>query len=214
MKIARFGMIAGLTVLSLSVAAQDTVNEDTHVSKKEKAMNALDLSDDQLAQIEVLRTSTHEKLEELKADTSMEQDAKRAEMKAIKQESKESMEAILTDEQREKLAAMKAAGNETTPEEIAQRQTNKMKEVLDLTPEQEEQLHALNLKVAQKIDAVKKNESLTEEQKKEFIKGNKKDKRTAMASILTEEQMATWEAHLAKKKQLKAAKKNTENASE
>lgn len=92
---------------------------------------------------------------------------------------------------------------EKTPGEIANAQTEKMIELLSLTEEQIEKVRALNLKVATKIDVIRNDETMTAERKKEFIKGNREDHKSMLRSILTDEQFATYEAHLAAKKPMR-----------
>jgi len=90
-----------------------------------------------------------------------------------------------------------------TPGEIANAQTEKMTELLALSEAQIEQVRVLNLKVATKIDVIRNDETMSAERKKEFIKGNRDDHKTMMKSILTDEQFATYEAHLAAKKSMR-----------
>lgn len=218
MKIAKYAMIVCLVTTGFSVTAQDDAKKEVRKEKKEKAMESIDLSDDQRAEIDALREETREKLEAIKADESMEQDAKKAEMKAIKSESKEAMSEVLSDDQKAKLkeikADHKAAKKDITPEDVAKKQTDKMKEVVELTAEQEEKVYELNLIVANKIDVIKKDASMTAEQKKEFIKGNKEDKRRGLEQILTADQIAQWDAHIAAKKKSKTPLKKQESATE
>jgi len=209
MKIAKYVLVACVLAGGFTSLAQDVKKGEYH-GKKTHAMDALDLSDDQLAEIETLREEMKEKRATLKADESLDEAVRKEEMKALRAEKKAAMDEILTDEQKSKVAEMKAEHKakrkDATPGEIANRQTEKMKEVLDLTPEQEEQVRALNLKVALKIDAIKKDDSMSEEKKREFIKGNKEDKRRMLETILTEDQMKLWDEHLANRRQLKSLK--------
>ena len=66
---------------------------------------------------------------------------------------------------------------EKTPEQRAEAQTKKMTEELNLTEDQQKQVMELNLKVEHKIQAIKNDDSMSDEKKKKFIAGNKKDKR-------------------------------------
>ncbi|GAB5419220.1 MAG: hypothetical protein Crog4KO_25650 [Crocinitomicaceae bacterium] len=216
MKIAKYTLIACLVATGFSATAQDDEKPQVRKEKKAKAMESLDLSDDQRAEIDALRTETREKLQAIKADEDMEQDAKKAEAKAIRKESREAMSAVLSDDQKAKLkeikAERKAAYKDVTPEDVAKKQTEKMKEVVELTSEQEEKVYALNLKVANKIDVIKKDATMTDEQKKEFIKGNKEDKRRALEDILTADQLEAWDAHIASKKKMRTNMKKQEPA--
>ena len=96
-------------------------------------------------------------------------------------------------------------------EDKARTKTDKLRDALELTEEQEEQVYQLNLKVAQKIQVIKEDESMTPERKKEFIRGNKNDHKAVMKTILTEEQFAEYEEILAAKKQLRGKVNSEQN---
>ena len=214
MKIVRFALAACIVSVGFTATAQENAQKEKCKDKKAHAMDQLDLSDDQRAEIDALREELKEKRAALEVDGSLDEAARNEEMKALKDEKKAAMEEILTDDQKAKLAELKAehksARDEMTPAQIAEKQTAKMKEVIDdLTPEQEEQLHDLNLKVAMKIDAIKKDDSMSEEKKKEFIQGNKEDKRRMLETILTEAQLQQWDQHVASKKKMGLDKKKT-----
>jgi hypothetical protein len=83
-----------------------------------------------------------------------------------------------------------------TPAEKAASQTAEMTSVLSLTPEQVMRVESLNLKVANKIEAIETNTSFNAAKKTEFINGNKKDHKSVMKMILSDEQFVTYEAWL------------------
>ena len=87
---------------------------------------------------------------------------------------------------------------ESTLEEKAKLQTKNMTELLDLTEEQIPKVYELNLMVANKIDVIKKDASMSSEKKIEFIAGNHKDQMYALKSLLTEEQYNKLEQSKAK----------------
>ncbi len=88
---------------------------------------------------------------------------------------------------------------EDTPEIRAEKQTNLMKEELNLTPQQTEKVSVLNTKVEQKIQAIIDG-NLPEEKKKAFIAGNMKDKLAALSTILDDKQIAKYKALVASNK--------------
>ena len=81
-----------------------------------------------------------------------------------------------------------------TPGEKAAKKTVAMTEALSLTAEQVARVQILNLKVANKIEAIETNNAMTAEKKEEFIEGNKNDHMSVMRAILTDEQLVTYEA--------------------
>jgi hypothetical protein len=87
------------------------------------------------------------------------------------------------------------------PEERAKLQTKNMTELLDLSEEQIPKVYELNLIVANKIDVIKNDASMSPEKKKEFIDGNHKDQVYALKSLLTEEQYDKLKQSKAKKRE-------------
>ncbi len=207
MKFAKFILIGCLLSVGTFGFAQEgtsDLKEEAKTHQNRDAMLAqLNLTEDQKAQIEVLKENTKAKAEVIKNDTSLDDEARRAQLKELKEAQWKHVSALLTDEQRTQFEALRAEqkqSNSKTPGEIANTQTERMKDFLDLTDDQVEKVRALNLKVALKIDAIKNDESMDAARKKEFIEGNRQDHKTMMKSILTEEQFTKYEEHLAAKK--------------
>jgi hypothetical protein len=172
----------------------------------------LDLTADQQSKIEALTATMLQSVEKVKADKTTTDEVKKSQVKALKETYKSDLDAVLTEDQIAKMAEMKAEKkqlkqeNKSTPEDRAAKQTAEMTEKLSLTPEQVEKVSVLNLKVENKIAVIKKDAAMTKEKKREFIKGNKKDHMSVMKTILTAEQLVSYEAWLAEKK---ATKKDT-----
>jgi hypothetical protein len=84
-------------------------------------------------------------------------------------------------------------GQELSPEERAKIQTERMTKALLLSADQQEKVHAINLGVAQKNDVIRTNENFSEDQKKEYMKGNLDGKKASLKLILNEEQFKKYE---------------------
>ena len=121
-----------------------------------------------------------------------------------KESFKSELATFLSEDQLTKMKELHEAKNtdkpEKTPEQRAEAQTKKMTEELNLTEDQQKQVMELNLKVEHKIQAIKNDDSMSDEKKKKFIAGNKKDKRNALSAILTADQMEILNAKKDKKK--------------
>lgn len=207
MKIFKFALIACLVATGFTASAQE--NKKASKEAKTTAIEELNLTEKQRAEIDALKAATKEKVAALKADESLDEAARKEEIKALRTENKAAVDAILTDEQKAQLKEMKANRKDLTPGEIANKKTQKMKAMLDLSPEQEEQVRTLNLKVALKIDVIKKDDTMSDEKKKEFIKGNKESYRSVLETILTPEQMEKYNEHMSAKKALKGGAKKS-----
>lgn len=206
---------------------QKKTAEEKAEHKMTKLTEKLSLTDEQVSEIKPLLLDLMNNIKETKANESLTADAKKAKVKSFKEVFSANVEAKLDESQKEKFAELKAEheakvaekkANKKTPGEHAAELTEEMTELLSLTTEQEEKVRILNLKVANKIQAIKDNDSMTKEKKKEFIKGNKGDHKNEMTGILTADQLVTYEAWLTEKKaahkEKKAVKKQELKVSE
>ena len=79
------------------------------------------------------------------------------------------------------------------PEVSARIQTEQMTKMLDLTESQVTSVSELNLKVQKKIEAINVGK-MTEEKKREFIKGNLNDRMSVLRRLLTKSQFEEYSA--------------------
>ena len=79
------------------------------------------------------------------------------------------------------------------PEASARIQTEQMTKMLDLTESQVTSVSELNLKVQKKIEAINVSK-MTEEKKREFIKGNLNDRMSVLRRLLTKSQFEEYSA--------------------
>lgn len=86
------------------------------------------------------------------------------------------------------------------PEEKAREKVALLTEKLVLTPDQQGPIHEAVLEGIQAKVAVKADETLTEEAKKEQIKAIENDKHEKVKALLTEEQKAEYERWISEKK--------------
>lgn len=92
-----------------------------------------------------------------------------------------------------------------TSEERAAAQTQKMKNELALTPEQEEKVKIINLGIIQKNEGVRTS-TMASEEKKAAQKSNEEARDSMMKGALTEEQYQKYQVLKAEKAQMKATK--------
>lgn len=94
-----------------------------------------------------------------------------------------------------------------TPEERAERQTMRMEKELELTPDQKNKVAVLNKGVAQKNQAIRDDQTITKEQKKERLRMNHEQRKGMLKEILTDSQYAKMEQKEEEKKAKKAEMK-------
>lgn len=195
-----------ITVLLFALAITAGVQAQEEKSKKspeerseimtEKMAVELELTEAQKATIDGINTKYIVQMRSVRDDASKTEEAKKEELKYVRQTWKKEVEKQLTEDQKTRLEELKVqrkAEKALSLEDKARKKTDHMKEHLGLSTEQEEQVYQLNLKVGQKIQAIKENPDMSEEKKKEFIQGNKKDFKKVLSTILTDEQMAKFE---------------------
>lgn len=95
-----------------------------------------------------------------------------------------------------------------TAQERANAHTKHMTKALALTPDQASKVAELNLGVANKNEAIRKDVNMTQEMKKTYIQGNLDGRNTQLKMILNAEQFAKFEAQEAKKMENKTEKKS------
>ena len=95
-----------------------------------------------------------------------------------------------------------------TAQERANAHTKHMTKALALTPDQASKVAELNLGVANKNEAIRKEVNMTQEMKKTYIQGNIDGRNTQLKMILNAEQFAKFEAQEAKKMENKTEKKS------
>jgi hypothetical protein len=105
-----------------------------------------------------------------------------------------------------------------TPEQKADRLTNKMEKQLELTATQKMKVSELNQGIAQKNEAIRNDKTITPQQKKDRINANKEQSHAMLKEMLDERQnvkLADWdqkkkvqrEAQMEKRKELKGKAK-------
>ncbi len=102
---------------------------------------------------------------------------------------------------------------QTTPEERATSQTNRMKTELNLTDDQYSKVYDINLGIIMKNDGIK-NSTFSEEVKKEVLQSNQQARKSMLKDVLTAAQYEKLEAEvkeIKKKKREKAEHKEVKN---
>lgn len=161
--------------------------EDKMRMYDKKAMQDLNLTEAQKTQLKAQREASKTQLEAIKNDASLTQQQKMEKAKVIHQEQKTKMQALLTTEQKAKLEQSRNASKDGR-KEMGEKRKEAFKD-LNLTADQSAKLKAQKEASKAKIDAIKANSSLTEEQKKAQVKEVMKSSKADMKNILTADQM-------------------------
>jgi len=199
--------VLGLFLMSCTVVvAQEEKKEEKSPEVRaekmtQKMSDGLGLDEKQTGELKVLNLDFVTEMKRIKSDESLEKDARKTQMQEIKETRNNGLKTILSAEEFAKYQEMEAKKiaehkekKEMTPEQRAAMHTEKMIELLDLSDEQIGQVTELNKKVESKIAAIKSDLTMTNEKKKEFIKGNRQDQKRVLKVILTPEQFETLQA--------------------
>lgn len=152
-----------------------------------KSMQDLNLTEVQKSQLKAQREAAKAQLDAIKNDASLTDAQKKEKAKAIYIDQKNKMQALLTPEQKAKIAEGRKAAKEDR-KEMGEKRKDAFKD-LNLTADQSAKLKAQREASKAKIEAIKSNSSLTEDQKKAQVKEVMKSSKADMKNILTAEQM-------------------------
>lgn len=193
--------ILALVAFSLSASAQEK-REFKHKDHGQGGMHRqhhnmfmmkeLNLTDAQKQQAKANREDFKQKMQELNKNESITVKEMRDRKAALMKEQKAKMEALLTPEQKTKLEQMKVEQKQKADERFA-KHLDKMKSDLGLTETQLTQLKTQRQDMRAKFEALKNNESLSREQKKEQFMALKEEAKEAHKKIFTPEQLKKME---------------------
>jgi hypothetical protein len=145
------------------------------------------LKDDQKAMMKKIKVDTKEKMQELTKDQSITLKEYNDRKTQILKEAKAKREEVLTYEQKEKIATLKKDNLSKKDQEFSKR-INKMKTNLQLKDEQVNQFNDIHQKNREKMEEIKNNSQLNDQEKKVQMIELRKQAKEMRMKILTEEQ--------------------------
>lgn len=200
-------LIIALSALILTAgglqAQTNTATKDatakSYAKHGRKEMTQLNLTDTQKKLAKEIRESYRKQDQELRSNTQLSKADLDKQLKALHQDQKEKMQGILTADQKAQLAK---SGRQKGQDKHHPANIDQMKSRLGLTDEQTTQIKANRADFQTKMKAIRADQTLTADQKKEQLQSLSREQRTKMQSILTPEQKA---------KMKMSAKKNNGN---
>jgi Spy/CpxP family protein refolding chaperone len=192
-------IIASVLAIALTVTAVQAqeITERKHdgVHRQEgrkknhgKEMADLNLSEEQKTKFKALNQEQHQQMAELKKLDNITVKESRERMEALRNDHQAKVQALLTPEQKAKLEKKKEE-HKGEMKEMGKARGEIMKKELNLTDEQSAKLDASRKQMAEKMQSIRDDKSLSEEQVKEKSKELRKEQMKNMKSILTEEQL-------------------------
>ena len=180
--------------LAFGAAAQEKGDHRHHKGKRHHEMvsKQLNLTDAQKEQIKTINKDHHSKMAELRKNENITVKEMRERRSAIAKEHRSAIEGVYTPEQKTKLQELRKKSAEQRKEKMAKR-SEKMKEQLSLTSDQSSKLKTMNDGYREKIEAIRKNESLDQSAKKQQFQTLRQQQKEEIKSILNAEQLQKLE---------------------
>lgn len=190
----RFIVSIGVVALFATAAQAQEIPDRKHGREdmmirhhRSEGLEQLNLSEEQKEKVKSLREETRKQMEEMKKDDNMTVKDWRAKREAIRKDHREKIQSLLTTDQKAQLEKSRADRRIQT-EERAKARFEKMKQDLKLSDDQSAKLKSSRDQLRQKMQALRENQSLSDEAKKEQMKELMKQRKENLRSILTEEQ--------------------------
>ena len=222
-------MALGLVIcLSINIATAQRGNKvqdpEAYAQKQtDRLTKQLSLTDVQVREINAINLEYARKMEAAKADKSIDKKNAKVTRKRMKDERSSAIKTVLNDDQlvkfeefrNEKMKKKAEKGQfkdkrkritkkGQTPEQRAQRNTDRLVKRLSLTEAQSTEVSKVYLDYNQRIEEMRNGATPATKEAKEALK---KDKETAIKSILTPEQLELFEARKDRKSEGRKMKK-------
>jgi len=194
-------IIAGLIVIvTISFSAQAQTTDKVDKTKNEKNFSKkhhgkmdekIQFTDGQKQQMKSINSDFKNRMTELK-NANLTADELKVKREALIRDRKEKTMALLTPEQKNELKQSKK-GEHGKGKMDAAKGMEKMKENLALSNDQVAKLNAQKEAFKTKAEAIKNNETLSADQKKEQFKALREERKNTFKSILTPDQVKKME---------------------
>ncbi len=148
----------------------------------------LNLTDEQKAKVKTINEEFRTKAKALKDNDKLTMGEYKTQMAALQKERKEKLEAVLTPEQKQKAKELRQK-NKEKKEANSDARIKKMQENLNLSDAQVSKIKEQNSTFNTKAKAIRDNTSLTPAEKKQQLVALNKERKDAVKSILTKEQL-------------------------
>ena len=204
-KIITSALVIALTIGAAS--AQTTTDHPSREIRKERnmAFDQLSLTADQKAKLQSVRAEFKKQMTDLKSNSQLTADEQKSRRKELHQQYKAQMEAILTPAQKEQLAKSRAEWKAKNKDGKGQSGSNAqawkqhkngkdfarsaaIQKELDLSADQQAKLAQIKDGFKGKVQSIRTDQALTQDQKKEKMHELRKEQQEQMKTVLTPDQ--------------------------
>ncbi|MEI9810409.1 MAG: hypothetical protein WDO16_22430 [Bacteroidota bacterium] len=193
-------MVAAFAALTIQAQEiPERKREEFKPMEKEKMFNkkelaSLNLTEEQKTKMKSMNQDLRKQMEDLKKQDNLTVKESREKMETLRKDHQEKFQAMLTAEQKAQMEKDKEARKEKG-KEWGEKKQAKMKEELNLSDEQMTKITESRKVTAEKIKAVRENNSLSAEQKSEQVKELIRQQKENTQSLLTGEQKMKMKEH-------------------
>ncbi|MES2776637.1 MAG: hypothetical protein V4722_20840 [Bacteroidota bacterium] len=206
--------VAMFAFATVSVFAQEKIKSkgdkmrqgrDHH--SKNKAMEQLNLTEDQKTQLKANRADFHQQLKALESNENQTVKQLRDQKAALAKSQKAKMESILTTDQKAKFSEMKEKGRQKHQEHSAMH-FDKMKQELNLTENQVTSLKKSQETTKNKMKALRENDQMDRVAKREQMKAIHNEMKQNFERVLNKEQKEKLESRKGEMKHIMMNRKH------
>jgi periplasmic protein CpxP/Spy len=186
------GIAALLLTTSVAFAQPTTRQKDKMHHPKEMAMQQLNLSEDQKAEMKAAKEDFRSKMQALRSNENQTVKQLREGQASLMKAHQQKLESILTAEQKSKLATLKAQAKQQR-QQMGAKHFDKLKQELGLTDQQAAELKKGQADAKSKLAAIRNNSGLDATSKREQLKQLHQEMKNNIDKVLTPEQKQKWE---------------------
>jgi len=175
--------IQGIKAQEIPERTRETINRHHR-----DGVNRLNLSEEQKAKFKSLNEDFRTQMEELKKKDDITVKEWRSRMENLRKDHRDKISSLLTDDQKNQLKKSREA-RQLRQSDRRKEGFDRMRTRLNLTDDQAAKLKQSHSDMAEKIQSIRENQSLTDDQKKEQVKELKKKNQENLKTILSEDQL-------------------------
>jgi hypothetical protein len=178
--------IQGIKAQEIPERTRETINR--HHRDQRDGVNRLNLSEEQKAKFKSLNENFRAQMDELKKKDDITVKEWRSRMENLRKDHREQISSLLTNDQKDQLKKSRKA-RQLRQSDRRKEGFERMRTRLNLTDDQASRLKQSHSEMAEKMKAIRENQSLTTDQKKEQVKELRKKNQENLKTILSEDQL-------------------------
>ena len=175
--------ISGLKAQTMPERNRETINRHHR-----DGVNRLNLTEEQKAKFKSLNEEFRTQMGELKKKDDITVKEWKSRMESLRKDHRDKISSLLTDDQKNQLKKSREA-RQLKQSDRRKKGFDRMRTRLNLTDDQTAKLKQSHTDMADKIQSIRENQSLTDDQKKEQVQELRKKQHEDLKKILSEDQL-------------------------